>query len=428
MCECHPTIPRRRFLELAAGAGAGLSAMPLLRTAARAATPLDPAGATWLAGDFHVHTVLSHDVWGGPGDDNTDLDEAYTLGWTAGQQIKLAEARGLDFLALTDHNRTDALRLAEYRSNKLVLVPGYEHSLSGGHAGVFMPSRDLLADVVHDTDGSTSFEGDAGLTRFVQLVHERAGMAVLNHPFYGNPEDGLAPSWRYDPAASALMDAVEAWNSMWLLRHDTVPPLEYDNHLSVGWWEQELLRRRHLGIVGGSDNHWRIATATAGVGQPTTWVLARERTPAAILDAVKAGRTTVSAQPPGLLGPRLFLDAHEQWAGGRDATIGGAVAALGPIEVRVRAVRAAGARVRLVSTGQVVGKHAVNPLDGTVTFGVVLPEGGWVRAELFYQAGLATTALTSPVYAVGAAPTSARRSPTTGAPPHYGNPLNRLRP
>src|SRR5438045_811032 len=143
MCECGGHgLSRRGFLRLAgAGATASLAGRALVGQVARAA--YEDGGAAdggWLAGDFHVHTVLSHDVWGGPGDDNTGLDEAYTWGWTAGQQIHLAELRGLDFVALTDHNRVDALRLPEYRSKQLVLVPGYEHSLAGGHAGVFMPS------------------------------------------------------------------------------------------------------------------------------------------------------------------------------------------------------------------------------------------------------------------------------------------------
>ncbi len=136
-------LSRRRFLQLAAGVGA-VSTVPGLRSGAAAAEP--PPNGQWLAGDFHVHTVLSHDVWAGPDDDNTGLEEFYTLGFTAGQQIANAEQRGLHFVALTDHDRVEALRLPEYRSSKLVLVPGYEHSLSGGHAGIFMRSVGDLPD------------------------------------------------------------------------------------------------------------------------------------------------------------------------------------------------------------------------------------------------------------------------------------------
>ena len=49
----------------------------------------------------------------------------------------------------------------------------------------------------------------------------------------------------------------------------------------------------------------RILTGIAGVGQPTTWVHAADASVSAILDGIRAGRTTVSAQPPAMGGARL---------------------------------------------------------------------------------------------------------------------------
>src|SRR3954451_12471269 len=145
-------VTRRRFLQLAAGVGA-VSAVPALRAQAMAddrdGSPDLPAGE-WLGGGFHCHTIYSHDVWSGPGDDNTGPEDFYTLGWTPGEQITIATTRALDFLAITDHNRLDALHDVGYTSKQLVLVPGYEHSLSGGHAGVFVPSVSQLPAVLKD--------------------------------------------------------------------------------------------------------------------------------------------------------------------------------------------------------------------------------------------------------------------------------------
>src|SRR5689334_18451145 len=90
-------------------------ALPFVGTATAEHRPHAPRG-TWLAGDFHVHTCYSHDVycprgdkgsyfedptgtpidavplkdlpvWGaadaaGLGDYNTDIDQAYTMGGT----------------------------------------------------------------------------------------------------------------------------------------------------------------------------------------------------------------------------------------------------------------------------------------------------------------------------------------------------------
>src|SRR5436309_8864983 len=103
-------IRRRDFLKGAAVLGASLALVPRRSRAAG-------APGEWLAGDLHCHTIYSHDVWSGPGDDNTGLDEAYTYGWTAAEQIAIAESRKLDFLAITDHDDVRALSDPGYRSS-----------------------------------------------------------------------------------------------------------------------------------------------------------------------------------------------------------------------------------------------------------------------------------------------------------------------
>jgi hypothetical protein len=411
-------ITRRRLLQLAAAATvAGASARAGSAGAA-------PHPGRWIAGDLHSHTVLSHDVWGGPGDDNTALEESYTLGWTAGQQIAIAESRGLDFLAITDHNRVDALHLPEYRSSRLALIPGYEHSLDGGHAGVFVPDPERLREIVSDADGSRGFAGDAGLMRFLDAVHARGGIAVLNHPFYGNEDQGAEIAWGYGVDASAAFDAVEVWNIGWPARHDTTPFADSDNYLSLPWWEREILSRRHIPAVGGSDNHWRSTTAVQGVGQPTTWVYARDASAASVLEGIRAGRTFIAAEPPGMGGARLLLSAREDWRGGSEAMVGDSVRAEGPLEVEVRVENGSGSRLRLVVSGMAVADEPVVSPASTHGFRVVLPRHGVLRAELYLDQGYFMTALTSPIYARGRAPGRAHRA-SEGPPAVYGDPTRK---
>ncbi len=418
-------ITRRRFLEISAGTGLA-AALPVLRPASAFALPSKPLTGQWLAGDFHCHTILSHDVWAGPGDDNTSEEDFYTLGWSAGQQISIAESRNLDFLAVTDHDRIDALHLPEYTSSRLVLVPGYEHSLRGGHAGVFVPDKALLTDIVRDTDGSKGFEDDGALLRFLQLVHDLSGLAVLNHPFYGNREAGEALAWGYGIDASLGFDAVEVWNIGWPARHDTIPFADSDNYLSLPWWEQEFVSRREASAVGGSDNHWRSTTAVQGVGQPTTWVFAADRSPQAIFDGVRAGRTFIAAEPPSMAGARLFLTAREDWNNGDEAMVGDDVRYEGPLDVTVRVENGSGNILRVVSTGTVVAEEPVLSPVSEHHFGVVLPQDGWLRAELFLERGHWMTALTSPIFASRQkAPGHSREDPVVGNPLFYGHPQAR---
>lgn len=399
-------LDRRRFM-VAAGLGAVSAGSGLLGQPAFARSR--PTGE-WLAGDFHCHTMFSGDVWAGPGDDNTGPEQAYTYGHTPGEQIAVAASRGLGFLAITDHNRVTSLHQPDYRSDQLVLVPGYEHSLpDADHSGVFVPSVDLLPDVISSHHGTQAW---------LEEIHARGGMAIVNHPFYGNPLAGEALAWDQAPIDTLQFDAVEVWNAMWLTRHDVLPNYDPDNYLAVQWWERTFAPARRGPAVGASDNHWKLLDPVAGVGQPTTWVYASSRDAAGIIAGVQAGRTSVSWQPPALGGPQLLLDVVEEWSH-RAAMIGGAVHGEGPLLAVVTVKNGAGQRLRLVSGGEVV--HQSHILDAThrVEVPLVLPTGGWLRAELLLEERLALTGLTSCVYADGRAPARVRRDPTRGRPVTY---------
>src|SRR5439155_12892684 len=80
---------------------------------AHAAGPKPPAGF-WVAGDLHVHTIYGHDTCITPTtawDDSspnraarTSCGDAYTVSFTPMQRLQEALDRGLDFVAITDHN------------------------------------------------------------------------------------------------------------------------------------------------------------------------------------------------------------------------------------------------------------------------------------------------------------------------------------
>ena len=390
-------LTRRQFLY----ATAATALLP--RLAARATAGW--AGGVWLAGDLHCHSTYSHDVWSGPDDDNTGPEEFYTHGHTPGEQIALATLRGLDFLAITDHNRVESIHAPDYVSDSLVLVPGYEHSLPGSdHAGVFMPSVDRLPAVIPATNGTGPW---------LDEIHARGGMAIVNHPFYGNENDGDALAWDQALAETSRFDAVEVWNSMWLTRHELTPVYEPDNHLAVRWWEATT----RVAATGASDNHWKLLDPTAGVGQPTTWVHAPTHDAAGVIAGVQAGRTSISWQPPALGGPFLTLDLVEEWSG-KAATLGGAVRGEGPLRAVVTARNAYGMTLRLVSGGTTV-VHESRVTAERLEVPLVLPHNGRLRAELLLEERYALTALTSPVYSTGRAPARVRREPTHGKPLTY---------
>lgn len=373
------SIDRREFIKGTVVLGAGVAVFP------RAALSRPSASAgSWLAGDLHCHTVFSHDVWSGPGDENTDMNEAYTAGWTPEEQITIAASRGLDYLAITDHDDVRALSDPAYGASPIIMVPGYEHSLSRGHAGCL--------GVTQAFDKNTyPTSTDAGAAALRDAVRAAGGLFILNHPFYGS-------GWRY--SSSVRPDSIEVWNIAWPYRHvaDNVPssPSVSDNYKSLPYWETEFLSSGKMPASGGSDNHWRSTVAVQGVGQPTTWVYAADRTWQSILDGIRGGRTTVSAEPPAMGGARIFLtatDGNEEWMIGDDIPSNA-----GTVRVTTRVVGAPGQSLRLVADGAALPTVLIDRPDFTRTFDIDASAHRRIRAEVFIEEGYWMSALTSPLY------------------------------
>jgi hypothetical protein len=369
-------LNRREFLRGAAVAGAGLVILPRL---ARATNGY--GDGQWLAGDLHCHTVFSGDVYGGPDDDNTGLDEAYTFGWMPGDQIAIAKARGLDFLAITDHGDVRALSDAAYTGERdLILIPGYEHSLSKGHAGCLGVNAKL--------DIATG--DDAGALALRDAVHAQNGVFILNHPFYDK-------GWRYSP--SVRPDSIEVWNIGWPYRHieDTgVPsdPSVSDNYKSLPYWEQSFLATGPMPATGGSDNHYRATTAVQGVGQPTTWVYAADRSWRSVLDGIVAGRTFVTAEPALMGGMRIELTAS---AGTSTWMVGDTVPSGAGAKVTARVLNATAHSLVFVVDGVARAPVTITSLDQTAELGGAAPANR-VRVEVYLNEGYWMGGLTSPIY------------------------------
>src|SRR3954451_11253954 len=100
----------------------------------------------WVAGDLHVHTIYGHDTcitpseaWDPSSPDRATrrpCEDAYTMGFTPAQRLDEAANRGLDFVAITDHNnvvnQTDPEVLGWRSAHPgFVYVPGYENSQPG---------------------------------------------------------------------------------------------------------------------------------------------------------------------------------------------------------------------------------------------------------------------------------------------------------
>jgi hypothetical protein len=227
-----------------------------------------PDGLTWYAGDLHAHTTHS---------DGT---------LSIAQLTAAAAGRGLDFLAVTDHNTVShhPHLPAVGAAYDVCLLPGQEVTTHAGHANAF-------GDI-----GWVDFRRPAA--QWLSDVEGRGGLLSVNHPI----QDDCG--WLY-PVRTGFL---ELWHISWFLDLTATGPWAY---LRASAGIPEAARGRSATgatdvpsepgypvLLGGSDFH----TPDHGYppGTPTTWVAAEDRTPDAILDAIRHGRTAISRFPgPG---------------------------------------------------------------------------------------------------------------------------------
>ncbi|HYS33361.1 MAG TPA: CehA/McbA family metallohydrolase [Streptosporangiaceae bacterium] len=232
---------------------------------ARRELPADD-GMRWLAGDLHAHTVHSDGLM------------------TVPELARFAAGRGLEFLAVTDHNTIShhAELRAAASAHGITLLAGQELTTEQGHANAF---------------------GDIGWVDFreppdewLAMTERHGGLLSVNHP-YGGHVSWTAPMKRRPPL-------LEVWHWSWLDPRWTTP---------LAWW---LAWDPAATAVGGSD--WHRPGSDAPPGSPTTWVQAESADDAAVLGGLAAGRVAISA---GRDGPVLLRVDGELVACGGDGTI-----------------------------------------------------------------------------------------------------------
>ncbi|MBX3000347.1 MAG: CehA/McbA family metallohydrolase [Caldilineaceae bacterium] len=287
----------------------------------------------WLRGDLQSHTVHS-DARG-----------------TLEQLIAKARALGLDFLAVTDHNTVSHHPfLPALSGDDLILIPGQEATTYYGHMNIWNTSR--WCDFRCKTD--------ADIAAVIELAHAHGGICSINHPKQGGP------AWEY--TTDLPVQAMEVWQGPWPHR----------NKESLALWDRLLCEGRRLPAVGGSDYHCPAAEDTnlLRLGQPTTWVKVAERSVPAVLDAIVAGRASISATPDG---PRLALSAT---VNGKTAGMGEAIEKSddGRMRVSIEILSGQGKTLRLVADGDIAHEEFIH--EGAATATVDLPVQRYVRAEL----------------------------------------------
>lgn len=321
-------------------------------------SPAVRTAAGWYRGDLHMHTAQS--------DGTCESLSGKKVSCPLFKTLEAASARGLDFVAITDHNAisqyNDLRELAPYFDNML-LMHGREITTYQGHANVFGTDRFIDFRV-----GSAEVPDMNTVLREVRDAH---AIISINHPMDKSGRQCLGCGWTppaYDPG---LVEAVEVVTG--------------GNAAGIAFWEQLLNRGFHLAGIGGSDNHSPVAHPPPGpgsVGYPTTVIFARELSEDAIVDGIRAGHAFVDLE--GTRDRQLEMTGH---AGSLAAMMGDGLKVRAGEEVtfNVHTAHVAGARLEIVEDGEVrddLGAK-IGSDDETKTFTLRADANHhWIRANV----------------------------------------------
>ncbi|MBI1197724.1 MAG: PHP domain-containing protein [Phenylobacterium sp.] len=318
-----------------------------------AAAPLK-AGPGWYRGDLHLHTGHSDGSCPSKTGKRTPCPLFLTLA--------AAEARGLDFVAVTEHNTSSHIQdLAELQGyfDDLLLIPGREVTTFKGHANVFGMTGPLDFQL-----GSPRAPGLGAILDEVEAAH---ALISINHPALPSGEACMGCGWTAT-TDYARIPSMEAINGM-----ISSGPLS-----GVGFWEKRLDDGFHITAVGGSDNHDATLPPDRGVGRPTTVVHAQALSQDAVLAAIRAGHVFVDA-----LGTRDRLLEVTANAGGATAEMGDRLPDAAGATLRIHVAHAAGGRLAFAGPAA-AGLDPGPPLSDAETRAMGVPAGakGWLRVDV----------------------------------------------
>jgi hypothetical protein len=324
--------------------------------------PLRP-GPAWFRGDLHMHTAHS--------DGQCPSQTGKMVPCPVFFTVDAAARRGLDFIAITDHNATsqyDVMRELQPYFDKVLLIPGREMTTFEGHIN-FLGTTDFVDFRLGSADVPD-------MNTLLSRADRLGALTSINHPLAPSGEICLGCGWT--PAAKVDMHrltAVEAVNG----------GSELHGLSDLPFWNRELSDGCRLTGIGGSDNHRPFAglDQIGSVGSPTTVVYASELSTPAILDGIRAGHVFIDT-----MGTRDRLLELTAQAEGRQARAGDLIEVRQgeTVEFRMKVTSAEGGRVRWIEDGvPVPAEIGAEVSSADQTFPLNLTSDGrrhWLRGEV----------------------------------------------
>lgn len=221
----------------------------------------------WYCGELHVH---SHESTG-----RTSVRKV----------LEVAQEKGLDFIALTDHfTASHWIQIQDvYQDFTVLCLQSMEVSGDFGHANIHGINRWInpLVDDNVELSKQLGLKTPPSMEQIADETHSQGGLFSINHA-----ASGLV-AWRYHDFPVEKADLFEIWC---LADGPTA-------FLYPSIWDTYLCQGIHLTGVGSSDSHNPTSEGPWKLGVIRTWVQAEQLSQQAILSALKKGRCYVSYGP-----------------------------------------------------------------------------------------------------------------------------------
>jgi len=228
--------------------------------------------AGWYRGDLHMHS--------GNSDGKCPSQLGKEVGCPVYRVVETARDKGLDFIALTEHNTTSqagAIRELQPAFDKLLVVPGREVTTFYGHANVF--------GLTGFVDFRTAEASYAAARNWMSVVNNSGGIISINHPGVPSGEDCMGCGWQINDIPGGVIAAVEVLNGG-TMKHSIEGPIE-------GWdlWHKMLNGGQHVTAIGGSDDHHAET-----IGTPATVIYMKELSVRGLIEGIRSGRVFIDIE------------------------------------------------------------------------------------------------------------------------------------
>lgn len=286
----------------------------------------------WYKGDFHVHSEQSGDASA-----------------TFAQIETLAKGRGLDFVNLSDHNTySQHALIAAIPNSSILFLRGSEITTYSGHAnsvGTHEYIEHRLGYMGRTVQG------------IVDDVVAEDAVIIVNHPMLDLGTQCIGCAWKHvDDTPWDKVSAMELITGNFDIGIQAFVPRV------ITLWDSLLDQGHRIAVVGGSDDHraGQDAGATASsIGSPTTLVLADNLSEAAIVKAVREGRTIVQLRGPDDPFVEMTIGA---------AVIGDEISDIATANVTAHVVGGDGTIVQLWRDGMKLAQKRVTGNDARIEF------------------------------------------------------------